>query len=143
MLQEVGQSDMLPIDLVSTVAMVAAISDVARRHSKNNLKKGKEDGLTNTEGQSYIFTNQAFQTQTMAAHTQCETHIVVLWAQPQVGDTVMTMTPDQPFTTLSDCIHAFSAHSTVCTYVFRLSLFSLYCHRSVSTLSIPSLCTIT
>ena len=56
---------------------------------------------------------------------------------------VMTMTPDQPCTTPSDCIHVFATHSTVCTYVSRLSLLFLYHHRLVSALSIPSLHMIT
>ena len=29
---------------------------------------------------------------------------------------VTTVTPNQPCTTLSDCVHAFTTHSTVCTY---------------------------
>ena len=56
---------------------------------------------------------------------------------------VTTMTPNQPFTTLSDHVHTFTTHSTVCTYISQLSLFSLYHHWLVSTLSIPSLHTIT
>ena len=48
---------------------------------------------------------------------------------------VTTVTPDQPCTTPSNCIHAFTARSTVCIYGSQLSLFSLYHHRSVSTLS--------
>ena len=41
---------------------------------------------------------------------------------------VTTMTPDQPCTTSSDHVHAFTTCSTVCTYGSRLSLFSLYHH---------------
>ena len=107
-----------------------------------NMRRRK-DGLTHTDGQPYIFTNRAFRTQTMAARTWCGNHIVASWAQPQEGDTVMTVTPDQPFTTLSDHIHAFTACSTVCTYDSQLSLFFLYRHRLVSALSVPSLHTIT
>ena len=88
----------------------------------------KEDGLSDTKGQTYIFTNQDFRTQTMAACTWCGNCIVTLWAWPQEGDTVTTVTPNQPCTTLSNCVYAFTACSTVCTYGSRLSLFSLYCH---------------
>ena len=35
---------------------------------------------------------------------------------------VMTVTPDQPCTTLSDRIHMFTTHSIVCSSVSRLSL---------------------
>ena len=59
------------------------------------------------------------------------------------SEDVTTVTPDQPCTTPSDHVHAFTTHSTVCTYVSRLSLFSLYCYRLVSALSGPSSHTIT
>ena len=71
----------------------------------------------------------------------CQTSTKLLLARsPQ---SVMTVTPDQPCTTPSDRVHTFTARSTVCTYVSRLSLFSLYCYRSVSALSGPSSHTIT
>ena len=41
---------------------------------------------------------------------------------------VTTVTPDQPCTTLSDCVHTFTIHSIVCSSVSQLSLFTLYCH---------------
>ena len=91
----------------------------------------------------YKFANRAFQTQTMAARTRCGNCIVASWARPQEGDTVTTVTPNQPCTTPSDHVHAFTACSTVCTYVSRLPLFSLYRYRSVSALSGPSSHTIT
>ena len=56
---------------------------------------------------------------------------------------VMTMTPDQPCTTLSDRIHMFTTRSIVCGSVSQLSLFTSYCHRLVSTLSGLSSLTIT
>ena len=55
----------------------------------------------------------------------------------------MTVTPDQPFTIPSNHIHAFTAHSIVCSYVSQLSLFSLYRHRWVSALFGLSFHTIT
>ena len=48
---------------------------------------------------------------------------------------VMTITPDQPCTTLSDHVHAFTACSIVCSSVSRLSLFTSYRHRLVSAFS--------
>ena len=51
---------------------------------------------------------------------------------------VMTVTPDQPCTTLSDHVHMFTACSIVCSSVFQLSLFTSYHHQSVSALSGPS-----
>ena len=60
-----------------------------------------------------------------------------------IPESVTTVTPDQPCTTLSDCVHAFTACSTVCIYISQLSLFSLYHYRSVSTLSGLSSYTIT
>ncbi|KIM56854.1 hypothetical protein SCLCIDRAFT_131712, partial [Scleroderma citrinum Foug A] len=54
------------------------------------------------------------------------------------GTGVTTMTPDQPFTTLSNHIHTSTVHSIVCSSVSRLSLFSLYHHQLVSALSSPS-----
>ena len=87
-------------------------------------ERGK-DALSDTKGQPYIFASQTFQTQTMTR------------------DTVTTVTPDQPYTTLSDHIHTFTARSIVCTLVFCLSLFICYHHWSVSTLSILFLHTIT
>ena len=105
MLNEVRRGDTLPVDCVGAVAIVAAVGVVARGHDESK-KYMKERRWADRHRRSdlYKFANRAFRTQTMAAHTWCGNCIVTSWARPQEGDTVTTVTPDQPCTTLSDRI---------------------------------------
>ena len=107
-----------------------------------------EDAITGSTDMKLVDYNQCtldtFVQWAISSHDQltCGDYIIHLGSH-SISLSVTTVTPDQPFTTLSDRIHTLTARSIVCDSVSRLSLFSSYHHRLVSALSGPSIHTIT
>ena len=147
LLNEIGWCDALPVNFVSVIAIAiaAAVGVVASRHDrlKKKYEKGRKmDWLTLKVRLIYLLT-ELFELRQWLHTLSVETALTSHGLGPKRGILSWPWHQINPSSTPSDHVYTFTAHSTVCTYISWLSLFSLYHHQSVSALSIPSICMIT